>query len=113
MKKTKAYGILVDYEFCTGCRACEVACCQEYDHTGDVRGVKVFEIIESLPNGEYYLVYLPFFTEVCSLCLRRVRKGLEPSCVKHCMARCLEFGEVERLAEKMKEKRRMAIFRPR
>ena len=25
------YGILVDYEFCTGCYACEVACQSEHD----------------------------------------------------------------------------------
>ncbi len=31
------YGLLIDYEFCTGCHACEVACKMEL----------------SLPNGQW------------------------------------------------------------
>lgn len=112
MEEKKVYGILIDYEFCTGCRTCEVACAQEYDHEGEVRGVRVMEIVQELPKGDHYLTYFPFFTEVCSLCLRKVRKGEKPECVKHCMARCLEFGEIEDLSEKMKKKRRTAVFRP-
>ena len=25
-----AYGLLIDYEFCTGCQSCEVACKEEH-----------------------------------------------------------------------------------
>ncbi len=113
MEGKEIYGMLIDYEYCTGCHTCEVACAQEYDWEEGISGMKVMEIVEKLPNEEYYLVYLPFPTEVCSLCLGRIKKGQEPQCVKHCMAKCLEFGRLEDLMEKMKIKRRTVIFRPR
>lgn len=112
MKEKETYGLLIDYEYCTGCHTCEVACAQEYNFDEGISGMKVIEIVEKLPNEKYYLAYFPFPTEVCSLCLRRIKKGLEPQCVKHCMSRCLEFGRLEDLIEKMKGKKRMAIFRP-
>lgn len=113
MAEKEVYGMLIDYEYCTGCHTCEVACAQEYNWEEGVSGMKVMEIVEKLPNEKYYLVYFPFPTEACSLCIGRVRKGLEPQCVKHCMARCLEFGPVDDLLKKMKDKKRTVIFRPR
>ena len=38
------YGILVDYEFCTGCYACEVACQSEHDMPLGQWGVKVLDL---------------------------------------------------------------------
>ncbi|MDW8001635.1 MAG: oxidoreductase [Deltaproteobacteria bacterium] len=113
MEDKDIYGILIDYEYCTGCYTCVVACAQEYGYEPGVSGMRVMEIVEKLPNEKYYLVYLPFPTEVCTLCIGRVKRGLEPQCVKHCMSRCLDFGPLESLIKKMKEKKRTVLFRPR
>jgi Fe-S-cluster-containing dehydrogenase component len=113
MGEKEVYGMLIDYEYCTGCHTCEVACAQEYNWEEGISGMRVMEIVERLPNNRYHLLYFPFLTEVCTLCIGRVKKGQEPQCVKHCMAKCLEFGPLEELVIKMKERRKTALFRPR
>jgi len=63
-------------------------------------------------NGRIRIDYLPFFTQHCDLCkTRRVRErdGL-PSCVKHCQARCLEFGLTDELAAKLSTRANVALF---
>jgi Fe-S-cluster-containing dehydrogenase component len=111
--KKHEYGLLIDYEYCTGCHTCEVACCQEFGWPAGMGGMKVFEIVEPLPNDKAYLAFVPFPTELCVLCAARTRKGLEPACVQHCMAACMEYGRVEDLAREMGRKSRMVLWVPR
>ncbi|HSW39724.1 MAG TPA: oxidoreductase, partial [Acidobacteriota bacterium] len=88
-KKSPEYGLLIDYDYCTGCRSCEVACMQEYNHPPGIRGIKVFEVEQRLRDGGMYLTYFPFPTESCILCPHLTGAGLPPACVKHCMAACM------------------------
>jgi Fe-S-cluster-containing dehydrogenase component len=113
MPEERKNGLLIDYEYCTGCHTCEIACSQEYRWPAGMAGMKVMEIVESLLNDKAYLVYLPFPTELCVLCAARTKKGLEPACVQHCMAACIKYGPVEELAREMPRKQRMALFSPR
>jgi len=39
--------------------------------------------------------------------------GLEPACVKHCMASCIKYGKIEELAQEMGKKPRMVLWAPR
>lgn len=104
-------GILVDYTFCTGCQACEVACKQEYGRkAGSVGGVKVMELIHELASGKLDITYYPFFTKACIFCAPRVKKGLVPACVKHCMAQVLTFGPVSELTKVSLDKRKSVIW---
>ena len=107
------YGLLIDYEYCTGCHACEIACSQEYHHPAGMSGIKVIEVVQKLPRGKAYLAFLPFPTELCLLCVGRTRKGLEPACVQHCMAACMTHGRLEDLGKEMGEKARMVLWSPR
>jgi Fe-S-cluster-containing dehydrogenase component len=111
--KKHEYGLLIDYEYCTGCHTCEVACCQEFGWPAGMGGIKVIELVEPLPNDKAYLAYVPFPTELCVLCAARTRKGLDPACVQHCMAACMEYGRVEDLAKEMGRKPRMVLWVPR
>ena len=108
-----AYGLLIDYEYCTGCRACEVACKQENNHPPGRMGMKVLEVLQNLPGGKMYISYIPFPTELCILCTPRTKKGQPPSCVQHCMADCIRYGEVEELSREASKKPRMVIWVPR
>ena len=76
-------GLLIDYEWCTGCHTCEIACQQE--HGFAPRNV------------------------LCDLCADRVEKGKLPTCVKHCQAGCMQYGSVEELSKKMTSKK-MVLF---
>jgi len=106
------YGLLIDYEYCTGCHTCEVACKQEHNLPVGKWGIKLFEFIQPLPKGKLYITYLPFPTELCNLCAERVKKGYLPACVKHCMAKCMAFGPIDELVEKLKEKPRQVLWAP-
>mgnify|MGYP002725667325 CR=1 FL=1 len=105
------YAILIDYEYCTGCRTCEVACKQEYHRPAEkVGGVQVTEFIHTLPNDKLFITHIPQFTRACVFCAGRVRKGLEPACVKHCMADILTFGKLETLQKIIPEKRKAILW---
>lgn len=110
-RKNTGYGLLIDYEYCTGCHACEIACAQEYDWPAGMGGMRVTEMIQQLPGDKAYLAYLPFPTELCVLCAGRTAKGMKPACVQTCMAACMKHGRVEDLAKEI-DKPRMALFVP-
>ncbi|QTA93490.1 4Fe-4S dicluster domain-containing protein [Desulfonema magnum] len=113
MAKKPEYGLLIDYEYCTGCFACQVACCQENGWPAGMGGIQVLEIVQNLPNDKAYLTFMPFPTELCILCRPRTKKGLEPACVKHCMANTMKYGRLEDLAKEMGKKPKMVLWSPR
>ncbi len=113
MAKKVENGLLIDYEYCTGCYACQVACAQEYKWPAGMGGIRVIEMVQNLPQDKSYLTFLPFPTELCRLCASRTQKGQKPACVQTCMAACMKFGPVEELAKEMKKKPRMVLWRPR
>lgn len=105
------YAMLIDYEFCTGCKTCEIACKQEYGRpAGKLSGVEVKESIHTLPSGRLFITNMPQFTRACVFCAGRVKQGLEPACAQHCMARVLTFGKLEDLAKKIPEKRKALLW---
>ena len=107
------YGLLIDYEYCTGCHTCEVACKQEHNYPVGKDGIKVFEYIQELRNGRPYITYFPFPTELCNLCASRANQGVAPACVKHCMADVMMFGPVDKLAAELQKKPDQVLWVPR
>jgi Fe-S-cluster-containing dehydrogenase component len=111
MSDTKKYGMLIDYEYCTGCKTCEIACRQEYQRPAEkLEGVQVHEFKHTLSNGRLYITNMPFFTKACIFCAGRVKQGLEPACAQHCMANVLKFGEIDELQGQLPEKRKAIIW---
>lgn len=95
-------GLFIDYAWCTGCHSCEMACKAEKNLPKGQWGIKLQQ------NGPWQLTedkwdytFLPVPTELCDLCAERVEEGRLPSCVHHCQALCMEYGEVEDLAKKL------------
>lgn len=109
----KRFGLLIDYEYCSGCHSCEVACKQEHGYPVGTDGIKVFEYIQELQSGRLYITHIPFPTEFCDLCAPRVNEGRAPACVKHCMADVMKFGPVDELASEIQAKPRQVIWEPR
>jgi len=104
-------GLLIEYEYCTGCYACEVACKQEHNYPIGIGGIKVNEIITEGPD-RIHIDYIPLLTRFCDLCVERVKKGEQPACVKHCQAMCMMYGPVSELAKTMEGKPRSVILAP-
>jgi Fe-S-cluster-containing dehydrogenase component len=103
-------GILVDYDYCTGCHACEIACKQEHRiPENSVGGIKIIEMVLQLHGGKLDVSYYPYFTHLCFFCYPRTKKGLLPACVQHCMAKCLELGNMENLLKSAPQKRKVAM----
>jgi Fe-S-cluster-containing dehydrogenase component len=112
-KRKEEHGLLIEYEYCTGCQACVIACSQEYGWPAGMAGMRVTEMVENLPKDKHYLIYMPFPTELCVLCAGRRKEGLEPACVKHCMSNCIKCGTIVELAAEMTGRKRMVLWKPR
>ncbi len=104
-------GLFINYEWCTGCHACEVACKQEHNSPPGMGGIIVNEMVTQGPD-KVYVDFIPVPTRFCDLCLNRVKDGEVPSCVKHCQAYCMSYGSINDLAKVMKDKPRSVIFAP-
>ena len=86
-------GILVDYQYCTGCYSCEVACQAEHELPLEQWGVKVMQNgpwpireADGTPTDRFVYDFIPSFTRICDLCAARQAKGKLPSCVFHCLS---------------------------
>jgi Fe-S-cluster-containing dehydrogenase component len=105
-------GLLIDYDYCTGCHTCEIACQQEHDFPAGKNGIIVTEY-EYETFSKIRIDNLPFITDLCDLCIARQQEGKEPACVKHCQARCMTFGPIEELVKGMEGRPKMVLYRPR
>ena len=105
-------GLFIEYEYCTGCHACEVACKQEHNYPVGIGGIQVNEIITESPDS-VHIDYIPLLTRFCDLCAERVKRGEQPACVKHCQAAIMWYGHVADLSKLMEDKLRSVILTPR
>ena len=105
-------GLLIHYDYCTGCHTCEVACKQEHDYPAGRWGIMVKDCTRETED-KVQVDFLPFPTDLCDLCVSRVGDGQKPACVKHCMAACISYGELADLAREMEGKPRSVLFAPR
>ena len=95
----KAYGLLINYEYCTGCMSCEMACSVEHDIPVGQYGIKMVEVGPwQIDKKNWQLDYVPIPTDMCDLCAGRIAKGKKPTCVKHCQSLCMEYGPVRAAA---------------
>ncbi len=112
---TKA--ILVNYEYCTGCHSCEVACKKILELPKGEFGIKVcevgpFEYSGGQGNGKdrWEWTYMPVITRACDMCSARTEKGKMPMCVQHCQAWCMYYGDAEELVKKMDGSTRWSLL---
>lgn len=105
--------LYIDYEWCSGCRSCELACRNEHDIPRGQFGIRVLEDKPwKMDDGSWNWNYIPIPSRLCDLCSERISAGKEPSCVQHCQAKCIKFGPYEELKEKLSNKRMSMIIRP-
>ena len=112
------YGLLIDYEFCTGCNSCVVACKEEHDFPVGKWGIRVFDDGPWQKNDKndagnnFNWNRIPVPTDLCDLCETRVRNGKEPTCVHHCLGACMKFGTFEELAVELVRKPKQVLWNP-
>jgi len=104
------YGILIDYEYCTGCHSCEVACKKEHNLAEGQFGIQLTQIGPWKVNEDKWeYTFMPLMTQLCDLCAERTASGKLPTCVHHCQAWCMYYGTLEELIKKMDKPSRMAL----
>ncbi|MDR0350988.1 MAG: hypothetical protein LBH64_05480 [Coriobacteriales bacterium] len=108
-----AYGLLIDYEYCTGCSSCIVSCKEEHGYPVGKWGIRVFDDGPwPIDDKHFNWNRIPTPTDLCDLCVERTSIGKEPICVHHCLANVLSYGPVAELAKKLEDKPKQALFVP-
>ena len=104
-------GLFIDYEFCTGCHACEIACQVEHGFPVGQCGVYVAEVGPWQIEGDHYQFdYVPIPTDQCDMCADRLELGKKPTCVHHCQAKVMKYGDIDELAADMHAKTKVVTF---
>ncbi|UWG97816.1 oxidoreductase [Dehalobacter sp. DCM] len=107
------YGLLINYDFCTGCHSCEMACKKEFGLAQDQFGIKVAQYGPVQNSGKKWeFFYMPMLTDLCTLCAPRVAEGKLPTCVHHCQAKVMQYGTIDDLAEQLKVTPKSVLFAP-
>ena len=103
--------LAIDYEFCSGCHTCEIACQQEHGLAPDRFGIELTQIgpdeLGTSAAGSTSSCRCPPTAATAAPCARR--PGKLPSCVQHCQAGCIYVGTLEELADKI-NKKKVALF---
>jgi molybdopterin-containing oxidoreductase family iron-sulfur binding subunit len=106
--------VVIDYDWCIGCRCCMSAC---------PYGARHFNLAEpTLPPAElnpeqHYLGNRPRpkgVVEKCTFCIQRTRKGRYPACVEVCPVGARKFGNLldpESEIRKVMETKRVFVFK--
>jgi anaerobic dimethyl sulfoxide reductase subunit B (iron-sulfur subunit) len=103
---TKAKGLLINYEWCSGCQSCEIACRNEHEWDLSTYGIKVLEmgpLDMADKTGPLEWNYVPALTSLCDMCVNRTNRGELPTCELHCLAGVIESGFVDELAARASE----------
>lgn len=107
----KACGLLIDYDWCTGCHSCEMACSVKHDFPIGQYGIRVDQIGPWEKSPEKWLfTFMPIPTDLCDLCPDLTSKGKLPTCVHHCQAQCIEYGTVEELSKDLLDHPKQVLF---
>lgn len=98
--------LVVDYEYCSGCHSCEIACQQEHGFSPDQYGIELTQIgPDQITERKWQYEFLPIPTDRCDRCANRQAAGKLPSCVQHCQAGCIYVGSLEEMTEKLGKKK--------
>lgn len=91
--KSKDGVVLVDSEYCIGCRYCIQAC----------------------PYGARFLNPITKAADKCTFCYHRITKGLIPACVEVCPMQARVFGELKKMSspiQRLLRLERIQVLKP-
>lgn len=105
------YGLFVNYEYCTGCHSCEVACKKLKNLPKGQFGIHVLQDgPRQTADGKWEYTYVPYPSHLCDLCAERTVEGRLPMCVHHCQAGVMEYGSLEELTDMLVQYPRSIVY---
>lgn len=108
-----ANALLIDYEYCSGCHACEVSCKMEHALPTGQYGIKILQDgPRELPGDKWEYNHIPMPTSLCDMCAERLEAGKDPACVHNCPASCMKYGTAEEMALEASKKANRVVFVP-
>jgi len=91
--------LLINFQYCSGCHSCEIACRNHLGIGPDKWGIKLTQVEPfEAHEDDWEWDYIPVPTKLCNQCQDLVKAGEKPACVRHCQAFCMEYGTVEEMA---------------
>ena len=94
--------LVVDYDYCSGCHTCEIACQQEHGFAPDQYGIKLTQVgPDQITERKWQYDFVPVPTDRCDRCAKRQDSGKVPSCVQHCQAGCIYVGTLDEVSDKL------------
>ena len=113
------FSFLFDANRCTSCYTCEIACKQENslaplaDAEPGSAGPRWRRVV-SLEEGAYpdaRISYVSFSGENCQPCFgRSLAKGEPPACVAACPGEAIQFGTVDVIGEKVRDRKAVKVM---
>lgn len=97
------YAMIIDYEYCTGCKSCEISCRKEKGLPLDEWGIKVEELGPKKMEQGWEWDYIPVLSRACDLCADRRAEGKKPLCELHCLASVIEVLPLVNVSARMAE----------
>ena len=105
--------MLIDYQWCTGCHTCEVACQMEYGFPPDQSGIVVNEVGPwKIADNDWQYDYVPHLSKQCTLCASRLAEGKRAACEQHCQSQCIKVGDLEELQKIADDKSTQLLIIP-
>lgn len=104
-------GMLINYDYCTGCHSCEVACRVEHGFPDDQGGIAVMQVgpWEYAPD-QFEYAFMPVITDQCDQCKDRLAEGKDPMCVHHCQAAVMTYGDAAELGKEAPEGSKSVVY---
>ena len=103
-------GMLIDYQYCSGCHSCEVSCKQRFDLPTGEFGIKLAENGPWQFGDHWEWNFVPIPTEFCDFCASRLEAGKKALCELHCQCLVINIGPLDELVKKMDEKKQYVLY---
>lgn len=107
----KRRALLVDYEFCLGCKECEIACMNSHDFGKDCSGIKVATIgpMRAI-GGKWQYDFIPLPTDYCDLCSDSGDPEHMPACIRSCEYCVIKIGALSDFEYSLNSKAKQLVF---
>lgn len=109
--RSEQRGLVIDFEWCTGCHSCEIAGKFANNLNYDQWCIKLGTGKRSV-GDRIVLDFIPQPTELCNLCAPRTARGQLPACVQSCPPQVIRFGTRSELETELQKKPNQTMWFP-